>query len=182
MSDTNYQKEIALGFDKCGITCHSQFDQRIVSFIRQVRAPELIHRHQQFYAQLSCYGDIAPTQPRGFAFLFCDSGQGKPILDEFNNLMGDPMKLPLIALAAMYVIAGTAYADRQAMDKAASKTAVPGIGDSIFIEREDVKAKKQIGETEKNLPNGWGTGKGDTRTQLEVNEKSLMDKKLPPSR
>jgi len=80
----------------------------------------------------------------------------KPILHDSNNLMGDLMKRFLIALAALFAIAGTTYADKQAKDKATSKTAVDGIGEAAFVKewgtgKGDAKPNKYIGETEKNL-------------------------------
>ena len=59
------------------------------------------------------------------------------------------MKFLLILCSAF--IAGAASADKQALDKSATQNAVPGMDKAVHIEREDVKTKKYIGETEKNL-------------------------------
>ena len=63
------------------------------------------------------------------------------------------MKFPLIMFFAVFAIAGTAYAEKQTMDKAVSKTSAPGVGEAIYIERENVQV------------NGWGKGKGDAGTK-----------------
>lgn len=62
------------------------------------------------------------------------------------------MKLQLILFSAF--LAGSAAADSQTMDKAATHNALPGIDKAVQVERKDVDTKSYIGETEKNLQKG----------------------------
>ena len=96
------------------------------------------------------------------------------------------MKLPLFIFSALFVLSVSGFADKQVYrttpDYSGDKKAVPGIGDTIYVKREDVKTNNYIGETEKNLVKGWGTGKGDVKTKMEASEKALTNKELLPSR
>ena len=57
------------------------------------------------------------------------------------------MKLILFLCSAF--IAGTASADQQAEDKAATQSAVPDMDKAVHIEREDVKKKATLAKPKK---------------------------------
>ena len=86
------------------------------------------------------------------------------------------MKVSIIMFSALFAIAETASAERfdgsntgSAID--ARKTA-PGIGDAIYSPNNLHDSKISV--------KGWGTGKGDVKRKMEIDETEKNLRKRPP--
>lgn len=74
------------------------------------------------------------------------------------------MKIYSVVFFALFAFAGTASADGSYGDV---KKSVPGIADTIYspsVSTKDI----QVPQTSKG--GGWGTGKGDSKTMMDIGE------------